>query len=152
MFALYRPIYALKWKTHNLTHKRFFRDDDDIQFSSQVIMFSINSGSSSNLSKNLSRCVDGWAFGQGANFLGPTSHRLSTCSICYVKFVVRSFCRPFQSQQSFKCSYADLRAQFHWFSNLESWNRDRLTWTLVIFGALSDFRKPLTPFENTCTM
>ncbi len=26
--ALYRPIYAIKWETHNLTHRRFFHDND----------------------------------------------------------------------------------------------------------------------------
>ncbi len=28
--ALYRPIYAIKWKAHNLIHRRFFCDNDDI--------------------------------------------------------------------------------------------------------------------------
>ncbi len=39
MFALYRPIYAVKWKTHNLTHRRFFRDNDDILKVSQQLEF-----------------------------------------------------------------------------------------------------------------
>ncbi len=26
--ALYRTIHAINWKTHNLTHRRFFRDDE----------------------------------------------------------------------------------------------------------------------------
>ncbi len=30
MFALYRPIFAVKWKTHNLTHRRIFCENDDI--------------------------------------------------------------------------------------------------------------------------
>ncbi len=33
VFALYRPIYALKWKMHHLTHRRFFRDNDGMQIS-----------------------------------------------------------------------------------------------------------------------
>ncbi len=32
MSALYRPIYAIKWKTHNLTHRRFFHDNNDMLF------------------------------------------------------------------------------------------------------------------------
>ncbi len=28
--AFYHLIYAIKWKTHNLTHRGFFRDNDDI--------------------------------------------------------------------------------------------------------------------------
>ncbi len=27
--AFYRPIHTIEWKTHNLTHRRFFCDDDD---------------------------------------------------------------------------------------------------------------------------
>ncbi len=27
--ARYQPIHAIKWKTDNLTHRRFFRDNDD---------------------------------------------------------------------------------------------------------------------------
>ncbi len=29
--VLYQPIHAIKWKTDNLTHKRFFCDNDDLK-------------------------------------------------------------------------------------------------------------------------
>ncbi len=38
-FALYRPIYARKWKTDNLTHRRFFQDNDDIAWNMFHAMF-----------------------------------------------------------------------------------------------------------------
>ncbi len=41
MFALYRPIYAVKWKPHNLTHRRFFRDNDDIRIGVSVSILSL---------------------------------------------------------------------------------------------------------------
>ncbi len=28
--TLYRPIHAIKWETHNLTHRRFFHDNDNM--------------------------------------------------------------------------------------------------------------------------
>ncbi len=41
--ALYWSIHAIKWKTHNSTHRRFFCDNDDIPFSyfSQNVVFGL---------------------------------------------------------------------------------------------------------------
>ncbi len=51
----------------------------NVQISSQVMMFSINLGSTITSEENLSRSVDGRAFDKGSNFLGPTLHTLSSC-------------------------------------------------------------------------
>ncbi len=51
--ALYQPIHALKWKTHNLTHRRFFRDNDDSKENnvlSAVHILSLRANLSFNLS------------------------------------------------------------------------------------------------------
>ncbi len=39
--AFYQPIHAIKWKTHNLTHRRFFRDNDDILFCTLSSFFDV---------------------------------------------------------------------------------------------------------------
>ncbi len=65
--------------------------------------------------ENPCRSVDGRAFSQGSTFLGPTSHRLSSCSIHHVKFFLQFLYRHLQSQQSFQSSYDDFCALFHWF-------------------------------------
>ncbi len=39
MSALYQPIYAIKWRTHNLTQRRFFRDNTIYFFFNYEISF-----------------------------------------------------------------------------------------------------------------
>ncbi len=65
--------------------------------------------------ENVSRSVDEWAFNQGWNVLGPTSHRLSSCSFCHAKFFWQFLYRRLQSQQWSEYSYDDLHAQCHRF-------------------------------------
>ncbi len=86
----------------------------NIQVSLQVMMYSINSLYLT-CQENLSRSVDRRAFSQGSNFLGLTSHRLSSYSICNEKFFWLFLYRCLQSQQLSEWSYDNLSAQFHWF-------------------------------------
>ncbi len=88
------------------------------QISPQVMMFFINSGSSSNLSRKSEQIFWWWNFRYGSDSLRPTSYWLASCSVRHVKFFWQFLYRRLQSQWSSEWSYDDLHAQFHWFWSL----------------------------------
>ncbi len=94
--------------------------------------------------ENLSRSVNGRAFDWWSNFLEPTYHRLSSCSICRLKFFWQFLHRCLQSEQSSECLYINFHTVFHWFWPLFADLKQRQ----VDLAALSAFRKPFVPFKN----